>query len=82
MGSVSHGSPFRAAAIVMASLAALARTFTPGSVAFSRAAEGIVYQGRGKGRTRSHNRGGTAAFKRAAAKLRNTKRYRANCKGA
>jgi hypothetical protein len=82
MGSTSHGSPFRAAAIMMASLAVLAATHAPGSVAFNQAASGMAYQGRGKGRTRMHDNGGTAVAKRAATKRRNIKRYRANCKGA
>jgi hypothetical protein len=41
----------------------------------------IAGTGRGKGRTKTHNRGGVRANQRAAAKARNVKRYRASLKG-
>lgn len=83
MGRVTnHGVAFRAAILMSQALAVLASQFAPGTVAFSQAAERIgPYKGRGKGRARYHDQGGTRAFQRAAAKARNVKRHKAHCKG-
>lgn len=40
------------------------------------------YEGRGKGRARNHDRGGTRRAQRAALKTRNIKRFRAQSRGS
>lgn len=78
---MKHGTPFRAASLMAAALAAVAQMFAPGTSGFTAAIAGVKYEGRGKGRARTHNNGGTAAAQRAAVKARNVKRHRAHCKG-
>ena len=39
------------------------------------------YQSQGKNKTRSHGRGGSAAYQRAAKKARNVVRHKRNCRG-
>lgn len=79
---IKHGTPFRSAMLMAQALAALAQSFAPGSVGFNQAAQGLgAYEGRGKGRTARHNRGGVRANQRAAVKARNVKRHRAHLKG-
>lgn len=76
------GTPFRAAALFSMALAAIAAKFSIHSVAFNQAANALgPYEGRGKGKTRSHDGGGTRSFQRAALKKRNTKRSRAQARG-
>lgn len=79
---IKHGTPFRAASMMALALAAISQSFAFGSVGYNQAAQGLgAYEGRGKGRTARHNRGGVRANQRAAAKARNVKRYRASLKG-
>ena len=78
---MKHGTPFRAANMMAQALAALAAMFAPGTSGFTAAIAGMKYEGRGKGRARYHDGGGTAAAKRAAVKARNVKRFRATSKG-
>ena len=78
---MKHGTPFRAATMMAMALASIAQMFAPGTSGFTAAIAGMKYEGRGKGRARYHDGGGTAAAKRAAVKARNVKRHRAHCKG-
>lgn len=79
---MKHGVPFRAAAMFAATLAAMVQTFGAGTSAFSAAAAKMQpYQGRGKGRARYHDNGGTRRAQRAAVKRRNIKRFKAQSKG-
>lgn len=76
------GTPFRAAALFSMALAAIALQFSVNSVAFNQAAQALgPYRGGGKGKTRSHDGGGTRRFQRAALKKRNIKRSRAQARG-
>ena len=76
------GTPFRAAALFSMALAAIAQQFAVGSVAFQQHANSLgSYEGRGKGRARHHDNGGTRRAQRAAVKTRNIKRFRAQSKG-
>ena len=79
---MKHGTPFRAAMMMAASLAAIQREFA-GNFAMLQAGISSLgpYEGRGKGRTARHDGGGTARAKRAALKARNVKRHKAHCKG-
>lgn len=68
--------------LMAAAIASITQQFSQNFAAKQGAlAELGPYQGRGKGRTARHNRGGTARFQRAAVKARNIKRHRAHCKG-
>lgn len=79
---MKHGTPFRAAMMMAASLAAMAQSMGAHTLGFQMAARDLApYEGRGKGKTRRHDNGGTATAKRAATKARNIKRHRAHCKG-
>ena len=78
---MKHGTPFRAAQMMALAIASMAQTFGAGTALFQNALAGMKYEGRGKGRARNHDGGGTARAKRAATKARNVKRYRASLKG-
>lgn len=74
---MKHATPFKAAELFAHALAAIASAYRPGSVAYGTAVNALgPYKGRGKGRTRNHDRGGSRAYQRAAVKARNTKRFR------
>jgi hypothetical protein len=47
----------------------------------AEAYQAIGFEGRGKGRTRTHDGGGTRRAQRAAVKARNVQRHRAACRG-
>ena len=78
---MKHGTPFRAAQMMALTIASMAQTFGAGSALFREGLANLKYEGRGKGRARRHDNGGTAMAKRAATKARNVKRYRASLKG-
>ena len=79
---MKHGTPFRAAAMFAAALAAIHARFAADFVARQGALAKLgSYEGRGKGRARHHDRGGSRAYQRAATKRRNVKRFRAQNRG-
>ena len=79
---MKHGTPFRAAMVMAAAIASITQQYAQDFAARQVAMQGLgAYEGRGRGRTARHNRGGTARFQRAAVKARNVKRHRAHCKG-
>lgn len=74
---IKSGTPFRAAQ--MMALAIAAAIAQAGHDATSREAAIRAlgpYQGRGKGKARTHDQGGSRAFQRVAAKRRNTIKFR------
>lgn len=76
------GTPFRAAMMMAAALAALSYRYAPGTALFQAGLNDIgPYEGRGKGRTRRHDGGGTRAFQRAAVKTSNRAKHRRACRG-
>lgn len=82
MSNIRVGSPFRAALIMAAAIGAALQAHH-GDYAGQQAALKQIgpYQGRGKGRTKTHDRGGTRAAQRAAKKRRNQIRHHKACRG-
>lgn len=73
MSTVPHGTPFRMAMLFAAAIAEMGMELAVQSMG--------PYEGRGKGRNRLHDGGGTIAFQRAAAKKRNRAAHRRHCRG-
>lgn len=71
--TIRHGTPFRAAQLFALAIAALGAPAALNQLG--------PYEGRGKGRTRRHDNGGTRAHQRAATKRRNVQRHRKACRG-
>jgi len=77
---VTRGRPF-AAAIAMMAMVQAAMAIPEFSRRQAALAELGPYEGRGKGKTRHHDRGGTRAYQRAALKKRNRAAHRKACRG-
>ena len=78
------GTPFRAAAMMMAAMAAAQQMFGAGSSGYQTALSNLgPYEGRGKKRTRLHHGPGNGASisQRIAKKARNVARHKRNCRG-
>lgn len=72
-----NSNPFRRAASMMALVTAAMTAFPRPGVAQAAALNALdPYISRGKRKTRRHDRGGTKAFQRAAAKARNRRAHR------
>ena len=79
---IKSGTPFRAAQMMALAIAAVIRQFSDDTSARQAALTRLGrYSGRGKGRTRTHDRGGSRAYQRAAAKRRNTINFRRSSRG-
>lgn len=73
----AHSQPFMRARMMRAQIEAVVQAYGAGTVGAQAALANLgPYEGRGKGRTARHDRGGNRAHQRAALKARNRARHR------
>ena len=80
--TIRGGTPFARARMLVAAIGAIVAAAGGNAIAAQAQLANLApYEGRGKGKTKRHDRGGTASAQRAAQKRRNQQRHRKACRG-